>query len=167
MRIRKKAWRTIYLIRVRPPVLTLEKRGEKILDERGFEYKAFDTYVVADQPLTFEASALVRLTAKPLGSPKTQKTVLLASQVEFPEETHRFDEAKLRLLKAKLDSLGSVKERVKWILDNFERFSGLVGRRNLAYGGFLAFFSPLWVVFDGEVQRGWVVVLFIGDTTTG
>ena len=166
-RVKEKTWRTIYLVRVRPPIFTLEKRGESIVDERGFEYKAFDVYVVADQPLTFQASALVKLEAKPLGSPKTQKTVLLATRVEFPEETWRFDEAKLRKLKAKLGSYGSVKEKLNWILAEFQKFSGLVGRRNLAYAGFLAFFSPVWVVLDGETQRGWAVVLFIGDTTTG
>jgi hypothetical protein len=167
VRIRERAWRTIYLVRVRPPVFTLEKRGESIVDERGFEYKVFDVYVVTDQPLIFQPSALVRLMAKPLGSPKSQRTVLLAQKVEFPEGTWRFDEAKLKQLRARLGSLGSVKERVDWILENFERYSGLVGRRNLALAGLLAFFSPMWVVLDGEIQRGWIVALFIGDTTTG
>lgn len=167
VKVKEKAWRTIYLVRVRPPVFTLEKRGESIVDEGGFEYKAFDVYVIADQPLTFQASALIRLKAKPLGSPKTQKTVLLATRVEFPEETWRFDEVKLRRLRDRLASMASVKERVNWILSEFEKFSGLVGRRNLAFAGFLAFFSPVWVMLDGEIQRGWAVVLFMGDTTTG
>jgi len=165
--LKEESWRTVYLVRVRPPVFTLEKRGETIVDERGFEYKAFDVYVAADHPLTFQASALVRLEAKPIGSPKTQKTVLLASRVEFPEETGRFDAEALRRLKDKLDSLDGVKARVSWIIENFERLSGLVGRRSLAYAGLLAFFSPLRVVLDGETQRGWVVALFMGDTTTG
>jgi hypothetical protein len=165
--LKEEAWRTIYLIRVRPPVFTLEKRGEKIVDEKGFEYKTFDVYVAADHPLTFQASALVRLEAIPLGSPKSQKTVLLATRVEFPEETGRFDVAKLKQLKVKMDSLGSVKGRIAWILAEFEKLSGLVGRRNLAYAGFLTFFSPLWIVLNGDTQRGWGVTIFMGDTTTG
>lgn len=166
-RIREKAWCTIYLVRVRPPVFTLEKRGEKIIDERGFEYKAFDIYVAADQTLAFPASTLVRLKAKPLGSPRTQKTVLLADRVEFPEETCVFNEDKLRQLKAKLDSLPTVEERKRWILSEFAKFSGLVGRNNLAFAGLLAFFTPLWVKLGNEVQRGWGIVIFVGDTTTG
>jgi DNA replicative helicase MCM subunit Mcm2 (Cdc46/Mcm family) len=51
-------------------------------------------------------------------------------------------------------------------LDNFERFSKIVGRRNLAMAGFLAYFTPLWVRFDGMLQRGWGNILFCGDTTT-
>jgi hypothetical protein len=57
--LEEKAWRTVYLVRVRPPVFTLEKRGDKIVDEKGFEYKAFDIYVTADKPIVFQPSSLV------------------------------------------------------------------------------------------------------------
>ncbi|MEM2126600.1 MAG: hypothetical protein QXH67_00045 [Candidatus Bathyarchaeia archaeon] len=166
-RIREREWRTIYLLKVRPPVLTLERLGEKIIDERGFEYKAYDLYVVSDHQLTFEPSTLIRFIAKPLGSPKSQKTVLLAYQVEFPEEVRAYNVEKLLELKAKLDSLPSVEEKVNWILGEFEKFSGIVKRRNLALAGFLAFFSPIWISLDGDIQRGWCIIVFIGDTTTG
>jgi len=165
--ISEESQRTVYWVRVRPPVFTLEKRGERIIDEKGYEYKAFDVYAVSDKPISFEPSALIRLVAIPLGSPKTQRIVLLASNVEFVEAVQSFDKDKLLKLKRKLDSLGGVKAKVQWILKNFERFSGIVGRRNLALAGLLAFFSPTWVYLDGDIQRGWVIVLFIGDTTTG
>jgi hypothetical protein len=42
-------------------------------------------------------------------SSKTQKLVILASHVEFPEEISSFKEEKLRKLKDKLDSMASVK----------------------------------------------------------
>jgi len=53
-RINENEWRTVYFVRVRPPVFTLEKRGEKIVDERGFEYKAYDIYVTSDKPISFD-----------------------------------------------------------------------------------------------------------------
>ena len=81
--IKEKAWRTIYRVRVRPPVFTLEKRGEKIVDERGFEYKAYDIYITSDKPKTFHPSSRIRLEGTPLPNPKTQKTTLLAYRVEF------------------------------------------------------------------------------------
>jgi ribosomal protein S27AE len=99
--IQEKGYRTVYRIRVRPPVFTLEKRGEKIVDERGFEYKALDIYVVAEKPIVFQPSSLVRVEGLPLPNPKTQQTTLLAYKVDFPEENTTFDKEKLNTLKEK------------------------------------------------------------------
>jgi len=159
--------RTVYLVKVRPPVFTLEKRNGKIVDEKGFEYKSYEVFIVSDRQLNLKPSTLLRLEAKPLASPKSQKIVLLASKVEFPEEDSNFNIEKIRKLKAKLDSLGSVKEKVRWVLEEFEKFSHIRKRRNLAFTGFLTFFSPMYVEFDGESNRGWVLSQILGDTTTG
>ena len=59
--IKEKTWRAIYRVRVRPPVFTLEKRGDKIVDEAGYEYKVFDIYVTADKPITFQPSSLIKV----------------------------------------------------------------------------------------------------------
>jgi hypothetical protein len=163
--VREDGYRAVYRVRLRPPVFTLEKRGEKIVDERGFEYKAYDIYVVSEEPIAFQPSSLVRLEGLPMPSPRTQRATLLAYRVEFPEEASSFDRSKLDLLKRRLEGM-TVAQRLAWILDNFERFSRIVGRRNLAVGGLLAYFTPTWVRFDGELQRGWANVLFCGDTTT-
>jgi hypothetical protein len=165
VRIEEKTWRTIYKIRVRPPVFTLEKRGEKIVDEKGFEYKAYDIYVTSDEPITFQPSSLIRLEGLALPNPRTQKTTLLAYKLEFLEEVKLFDVEKLKRLKRKFQG-ETVKQRLKWILDNFEKYSQIVGRRNLAKAGFLCFFTPVWIRFNGEIQKGWGNVLVIGDTTT-
>ena len=158
-------WRTVYLTRVRPPVFTLEKRGEKIVDEKGFEYKAFDIYVTADQPITFQPSGLIKIEGLAVPNPRTQKTTLLAYKVEFPEATHSFDTTAISLLKSKFEGK-TVRERLDWILDNFQSFSQIVGRRNLATAVFLTFFTPTWIRFNGEIQRGWGNNQIIGDTTT-
>jgi hypothetical protein len=159
------AWRTVYLIRVRPPVFTLEKRGEKIVDEKGFEYKSFDIYVTTDKPIVFQPSNLVRFEGVPLPNPRTQKTTFLAYKVEFPEATQNFDAEKLVALKAIFNGK-TVKERLDWVLENFEKFSQIVGRRNLATVIFLVYYTPTWVKVNHETQRGWGDGAIIGDTTT-
>jgi len=166
LRITDLSYRTVYRLRVRPPIFTLEKRGDLIVDEKGFEYKAYGVYVVADEQIQFPASSLVRLTGKPLPDPKTQKTTLLVTQVEFPENVEGYDSEALRRL-AEVFEGKSVEERAKWVFDNFECYSRIVGRRNLAQDTLLAYFTPIWVTFNGELQRGWANVMIVGDTTTG
>jgi len=163
--IKEREFRTVYRIRVRPPVFTLEKRGEKIVDQKGYEYKSFDIFVTSNKPIVFQPSSLIHAVGITLPNPKNQKTTLLAYEIEFPEEFHAFDSEKLLKLKMKFKDW-SVKEKLNWILENFEKFSQIVGRRNLAFAGLLCFFTPTWIKFNGEIQRGWGNVLFIGDTTT-
>jgi hypothetical protein len=166
IRIEEQKWRTIYRLRVRPPVFTLEKREGKIVDEKGFEYKSYDVYVCADKAITFEASSLVRLKGIVLPSPHSQNTTLLVYEVEFPEEFRSFNVEKLLKLRSKFQGL-SIQQRVDWILANFEKFSQIVGRRNLAFEGFLTFFTPTYIELNGKVERGWGNVADVGDTTTG
>jgi len=163
--IDEKAMRAVYRIRVRPPVFTLEKRDEKIVDERGFEYKCFDIYVTADKPAAFQPSVLIQFEGIALPSPKTQTTTFLAYSATFPEEVQSFDAEKLACLKTKFQSM-TVQQRLDWILTNFERYSKIVGRRNLAEGCLLCYFTPIQVRFNGESQKGWGNVLICGDTTT-
>jgi len=166
IRIEEQKWRTIYRIRVRPPVFTLEKREGKILDEKGYEYKNYDVYVVADKSITFEASSLVRLKGIVLPNPHNQNTTLLVYEVEFPEEFRSFNMEKLEILKGIFKGL-TVQQRVDWVLLNFEKFSQIVGRGNLAFEGFLAFFTPTYIELNGKVDRGWGNAADVGDTTTG
>jgi hypothetical protein len=157
--------RTIYRLRVRPPVFTLEKKNERIVDEQGFEYKSFDIFIVSDKPITFQPSALVKIAGVPLPNPKTQQTTILAYKVDFPEDALSFDIEKLKLLKKKFETM-NVKARVGWILKNFELYSKIIARRNLAFAGLLTYFTPTWIRLNGVEQRGWGNTLFCGDTTT-
>jgi hypothetical protein len=158
-------YNTVYKLRVRPPVFTLEKKDEKIIDERGFEYKAYDIYIISDEALTFNPSTLIRIEGKVLPHPRTQLATLLVYDVEFPEEEKIFDEEKIKNLKDKFENL-TIEERVNWILENFELYSKIIKRKNLAFGSLLCFFTPLYIKFNGEVIRGWGIILIIGDTTT-
>jgi len=158
--------RTVYSLRVRPPVFTLEKVGDKIVDDKGYEYKHLDLYVVSDTQLNFQPSTLVNLTGMPLPNPRTQKTTMLAYQVNFPEDNLSFDVNKLSAIQAKFQGK-SVSERLKWIIGNFELYSHVVGRQNIAKAALLGYFSPIHVKLNDELQRGWSIINIIGDTTTG
>jgi hypothetical protein len=158
--------RTVYALRVRPPVFTLEKIGDKIVDDRGYEYKHLDLFVASETPLAFQPSTLVKLTGIPLPNPRTQKTTMLACAVDFPEDNTSFDTNKLSTIQAKFQGL-NVGERLQWIVDNFELYSHVVGRQNIAKAVLLGYFSPIHVRFNGELQRGWSIMTIVGDTTTG
>jgi len=157
---------TVYKVRLRPPVFSLMSREDKILDERGYEYKHFDVYIVTSRKLDLSPSTRVIITGWIRPDPKTQMATFMATDVEFPEAVEAFNAEDLNKLKGRFEGL-SVRERVNWILENFDRFSHLVGRRNLAYAGLLSFFTPIWVELDGDRQHGWGISLLIGDTTTG
>jgi hypothetical protein len=158
--------RTIYSLRVRPPIVSLEKIGEKLIDDKGYEYKHLDIYVVSDTQLNFQPSTLIQLTGKPLPNPKTQKTTFLSYKTEFIEDNLSFDQNKLYALKIKFQNK-SVKEQLNWITNNFERYSHVVGRQNIAKAALLSYFTPLHISFNKQLQRGWGIITVVGDTTTG
>lgn len=160
------AYRTVYTLRVRPPVFTLEKQDDKIIDEKGYEYKYLDLYVASDTSLTFQPSTLMRITGLPLPNPRTQKTTILSYAVEFLEDTFSYDVEKLKQLQTFFIEK-NVKERLSWILENFELYSHIFGRKDVATAALLGYFTPLYVQFNGEIQRGWGIIGVIGDTTTG
>lgn len=161
-----KKYRTVYLVRVRPPVSTLVKQGTKLMDDKGHEYKYIDLYIATDKPLTFQPSEHIFVTGLPLPHPRTQKTTLLAYEVDFPEKIEQFDSKKLYQLKAKFEGK-TPKESLTWILDNCELYTHIIGRRNIAKAVLLCAFTPTYVSLFGEVQHGWGLVDVIGDSTVG
>jgi hypothetical protein len=164
----EKEYRSIYLVRVRPPIFSLKMDlvQNKIVDDKGYEYKCFDLYIASDKQLALQPSTLIHIEGIPLSHPKTQKTTLLAYNVSFPEDSAAFDVEKLNQLRQEFAGK-NVSERLAWILDNFEAYSCIKGRRNIAQAGLMAYFTPLYVVFRGEVRNGWGNIGIIGDTTTG
>jgi len=161
-------YRELYRIIVRAPIFNLTKDEEgRLLDEEGREYKSHEIYLISEKPEDFQPSTLIRVTGWVLPHPRTGKPVILSIKWEFPEKIEAYDIEKLRRLKMKLDSFGSVREKVEWILTEFVKYSGIVNRRNVALCDLLTYFTPLWLRFDGDVQRGWGNTAIIGDTTSG
>jgi len=164
--IKDLSYRTVYMVRVRPPVFSLEKQGDKLVDEKGYEYKAYTIYVIAETAkIEFQASALLNLRGLVLPDPKTQRTTILVTEVQFPENIGKIDEDKLATLSKAYEGK-TPRERLDWIVDNFEAYSHVIGRRNIAKAVILGFFTPTWVTLNGELQRGWANILILGDTTT-
>jgi hypothetical protein len=161
-----KRYRTVYMVRVRPPVSTLVKQGTKLVDDKGHEYKYIDLYIATDKSLSFQPSELIDVIGLPLPHPRTQKTTLLAYDISFPEKIEQFDSYKLSQLKTKLEGK-TPKERLNWILDNCELYTHIVGRRNIAKATLLCAFTPTYVSLFGEVQHGWGLVDVMGDSTVG
>lgn len=165
-KLETKSYRTVYMVRIRPPVNTLMRKGSELVDDKGFEYKYFDLYIATDKPLSFQPSTLIKITALPLPHPRSQKTTLLAYDIEFPEKVENFDSEKLDRLKAKFHGK-TVSERLSWILNNVELYTHIIGRRNIAQAALLTIFTPTYVDLFGEKQRGWGLSDVIGDSTVG
>lgn len=157
---------TVYRLRLRPPVFRLFSRENKIIDEEDREYKHFDIFIVSTAKLNLAPSTRVVLEGKIQPEPKTQRATFVAVDIKFPESVGGYDRDAVLRLMARFEGM-TVKQRVDWVLKNFEAYSHIVGRRTLAYAGFLTFFTPVWLDFDGDRQRGWGLMLIIGDTTTG
>lgn len=165
-RITDLEYRTVYSGRIRPPVHSLETKGETIVDELGYEYKDYIIYIATDQQITFQPSSLMQLTGYVLPDPKTQKITLLVTDVQFPEAIDNFNQETLDQMKLKYADKNT-EERINWVLDEFEKYGKIIGRRNITAAALLGFFTPTWIQLDGETQRGWCNVLIVGDSTTG
>ncbi|MDR2204241.1 MAG: hypothetical protein LBE76_08140 [Nitrososphaerota archaeon] len=164
--IRQMKSRTVYKIRVRPPVFTIEKQDNKLIDDKGYEYKHLDLYVASNVQLNFQPSSLIRATGIPFPHPKNQKTTFLAYKIESLEDNLCYDLQKIQCL-LELFKGKNVFERLQWILENFEHYSRIHSRQNIATAALLTFFTPLYVQLDDNLQRGWGIGVVVGDTTTG
>jgi len=165
---RPEDFRSLYRISVRAPIFSLMKTEEgKLLDEEGREYKSHDLYLLSEKAADFQPSTLISVRGPVLSHPRTGRPVILADKWEFPEKIEAYDVELLRRLKVKLGSFPSVREKVEWILTEFEKYSGIVNRRNVALCDLLTYFTPLWLRFNGDTQRGWGNATVVGDTTTG
>lgn len=159
-------YRAIYIVRVRPVVQSVKEVDRKQVDESGREYKHFDIYVISDKQLDFQSASKIKLTGIPTANPKNQRTTLLAYNIEFLDSIETFDINRLDQLKNKFSDMSPL-ERWNWILDNAERDTQIIGRRNVAALTYLTYFTPLKVTLFGDTQRGWGLSDIIGDTTCG
>jgi hypothetical protein len=164
--LKVKESRTMYTVRVRPVVQSIKEVDKKQIDESGREYKHFDIYVISDKQLDFQSASKIKLTGIPTANPKNQRTTLLAYDIEFLDSIETFDINQLDQLKNKFLGMSPL-ERWNWILDNAERSTQIIGRRNVAALTYLTYFTPLKVTLFGDTQRGWGLGDIIGDTTCG
>ncbi|MGQ9470015.1 MAG: hypothetical protein ACUVTD_09420, partial [Nitrososphaerales archaeon] len=159
--------RVLYRVKVCPIVRTLHLLDDKkVVDEEGREFKQFEIYIISENNINFQPGSIVRLQGKVCAHPYTQKVTLLAYSIENVEEFSIYDKEKISALISFFKDK-SVEERKDWIIKNFLSYAKIVKRENLVFVSSLTFFSPLYIEFDGELIRGWIVSALIGDSTTG
>ena len=156
---------TIKKIRIRPIVSTLTKKGNKLIDEQGNEWKSYDIYIEQKQVQSLEAGKEIEISGIIIPDPKSQKISLFASKV-VSRESMKFNTEKIKVLKDFFKPQ-TLEESISWVTKEFENYSKIVRRENLTLGVLIAFFSPLIFEFDKKEVTGWAKVTIIGDTTTG
>ena len=151
-------------LRVRPAVFALYEQRGRVVDEEGREFKPYDVYA-----LNAELGAAMRVTLEGLvlPDPRSQRVTMLITRVENADGDINSYRVNRSLLKALYpEGLVDVKGRVGWLLENFRRYSKVVGREDVSFACMLAETSPTFIPFEEKIQRGWVIVAVVGDTTT-
>jgi hypothetical protein len=155
---------TLYRVRVRPHVTSLIFQDGKTTDESGMEYKPYDIFMMGRHDV-LEPGSVYEITAVVIPDPRSQKVTLFATELA-KDASSEYDLQKIRDLKQVLEAL-PLEGRVRWIQENFQRYSQVRKREDVILASFLTSFSPLWIHFDGKTERGWLIALVIGDSTTG
>ena len=151
-------------LRIRPAVFALYEQRGKVVDERGREFKPYDVYA-----LNAELGGAMRVTVEGLvmPDPRSQRVTMLVSRVENAEgDVDRYKPNRSLLQALYPEGLRDVKSKVAWLLENFSRYSKIVGREDVALVCMLAETSPTIIDFESKKQRGWLIVAVVGDTTT-
>lgn len=151
-------------IRIRPAVFALYEQRGRVVDEKGREFKPYDVYA-----LNVDLGAAMKVTVEGLviPDPRSQRVTMLVNRVENAEGDIINYKANKDLLKALYpQDLVDVKGRITWLLTNFARYSKIVGREDVALACMLTETSPTIIIFEGKMQRGWLIIAVVGDTTT-
>lgn len=155
---------TLYRVRVRPYVSSLIFNDDKTLDETGIEYKHYDILMMGQHD-ALEPGSIYEITGFVIPDPRSQKVTLFATNL-VRDSSSEYDARNVEKLRVHLSSM-SLKERIDWYLSNFQKYSRVRKREDVALASLLSFFSPLWIQFEGKIERGWLLVLVLGDSTTG
>ena len=164
LEVSEKKHTTLKRLRVRPIVEALEVQDGKVTDSYGNEYKHYDIYLMQNKVKEFEPGKQVELTGLVIPDPKTQKITLIARDAHVSED-EQIDMAKLRELHT-MFSDRTTEDSIDWIVAEFQKFSKITKRYNVAAATLLAFFSPYRFEFDGKVIPGWSKIAIDGDSTT-
>lgn len=156
---------TLYRVRVRPHVTSLIFSAGKTTDESGMEYKFYDIYMLGKHQVALDPGTVYEITGVVIPDPRSQKVTLFATELA-KDASSEYDVQKIRALKHVFGDL-TLPDRVDWMRKNFGKYSQVRKREDVILASYLGFFSPLWIQFDGKTERGWMIVLIIGDSTTG
>ncbi len=166
--IRKKQLMSITLqkFKIRPIISSLYKKEKNFFDDDGNKWASYDIFIENnDDTIDIEAGKEVEIVGLVMADPKSQKVTLYAHSMTALNE-NEFDAEKVRAIHERFKSR-TVTENMDWLTSEFEKYSRIIKRRNVAEMGFLTFFSPLYINFEGLNIPSWVKSLAIGDSTVG
>lgn len=156
---------TIRRLRIRPIVSSLYKQASTFLDDSGNEWSAYDVYVLQDEIQNLEAGKEIQVIGQVIADPKTGKITMLVSEIKYLDE-NKYDIEKIKKLRDFCSSK-TPKEIMDFLTIEFEKYSRIIKRRNVAEIGLLSFFSPLYIDFEAKKIASWIKSVIIGDSTTG
>ncbi len=159
---------TFQKFRVKPIAPGLYREEEQVVDDKGNKWSMYDIFLEQEKEIgSVEAGKEIEVTGIVIPDPKTQKITLIVKEMEITDD-NEYDVEKIRELKTFFESKQSVSEIMDWIVFNFEKYSRIIQRRNVAETTLLTFFSPLYIDFEGENGRkNWIKSVVMGDSTTG
>ena len=165
--IKKSNEKTITLekFKIRPIISSLYKKEKEFFDD-GNKWSSYDIFVENNQDtIKIEAGQEIEITGLVMADPKNQKVTLFAETINALDE-NEFDSEKVMQIHRQFKKR-TVKENMDWLTTEFDKYSRIIKRRNVAEMGFLTFFSPLYINFEDANIPGWIKSLGIGDSTVG
>ena len=159
---------TFQKFRVKPIVPGLYKEEEQVVDDKGNKWSMYDIFLEQEKEIgSVEAGKEIDITGLVIPDPKTQKITLIVKEMVITDD-NEYDVDKIRELKKFFENKQSVSEIMDWLVFNFEKYSRIIQRRNVAETTFLTYFSPLYIDFEGEIgKKNWMKSVVMGDSTTG
>ena len=162
----QKVTATLEKFKIRPIISSLYKKEKDFFDDEGNKWSSYDIFIENTKDiLKIEAGKEVEIIGFVMADPKNQKVTLFANSINELNENN-FDLEKVKDLR-NLFQDKTVAEKMNWITGEFEKNSKIIKRRNVAELGFLTFFSPLYINFEGSIIPSWIKSLVIGDSTVG
>ena len=174
--VKEVALETIHRVRIAPTSTSLifAKDIKAAIDEvTGAQYRTYDVYTVGKRDKDIEQlenGTIYRISGKVIPDHRSQKVTLCIMHLAR-DISNKFDPEKARQLHTLFSTgMETIDQRVDWYVENFEKYSKIVKRRDIVIGSLLACFSPTYIKLGDEATRptrGWVMVFIIGDSTTG
>ena len=158
---------TLEKFKIRPIISSLYKKEKEFFDDDdGNKWSSYDIFVENNKnTIKIEAGQEIEIIGLVMADPKNQKVTLFAETIN-PLDENEFDSDKVKEIHRQFKRR-TVKENMDWLTAEFEKYSRIIKRRNVAEMGFLTFFSPLYINFEGANIPGWIKSLGIGDSTVG
>jgi hypothetical protein len=135
---------------------------------KGMEYVLRSIVYVGDQ---LETNREYKFKARPLRDPRNQKSLTLTFEAEPVQSDLDVDKKPsddLKIFQASEDTLESCNQKLADLYDKLSISTlRIYGRFDLFIAYHLTFCSPIGFMFDGDLIKGWMDMLVLGDSAQG